>query len=436
MHEARIPPQDIDVEQSVLSACLIDEEAAMEAQELLTGDDFYRQAHKRIWEAMQGPGAQDIQVLADVLKTQGHLESVGGVVYLHRLVEAVDMSLNVEHHCKILKDKSLKRRIIDTCTQAGQAAYGKGTGEAVLGDLHRELLGVEAVSNETRDIKDIVVGQLELYEKRSREKGVVSGVPSGSPTLDRCTQGFQDSNLIIIAARTAVGKTAQMLNWFFHAAMRGYNPHIFELEMSEGALINRLIGARARINTRRLSSGNILDSQWPAVVAAGDLIGGLGMKIDATPSLPFQSLRTRALRAQRANNTGIVFVDYLQLVVSPGRSRHEEVGEITAGLKALAKEMNVPVVCGCQLNRQIENMTVPTPKLSHLRESGAIEQHADIVIFLERDQQERTPEQEGDPDNAKLTVAKHRDGPLGGIPLLCWPEWQLFGEGERREENA
>lgn len=431
----RPPPHDLNVEASVLASCLLDHQALGVVSGMLAPSDFYRDAHQKIYAAMLDLDGRrepvDVVTVLDALKAAGSLDAVGGPSALAGLIQTVPMSVNVEAHVRLLLGKSMRRQLIRAASEAYQAAFkenGRSTSD-VLADAQKALLSIGAnLGGGPVPIQDIIVPRLDVYQARQRNRGDVVGVPTGFPDLDRCTLGFQSPDLIILAARPGMGKTALACNISDNAASKDFKVLVFSMEMSREQLFDRMIAARCRMNSRRLLSGYMTADQAKAVHRAANEIHGLPIVIDDSPALAIQQIRARAIREHGKGRIGLVIVDYLQLARSPGtRKREEEVREIASGLKALAKELKIPVLALCQLNRKIEERADKRPQLSDLRESGAIEQDADIVIFLDCEMRDRTPEDEGTPDQAKLKIAKHRNGPNGLIRLIFWPEYQIFG---------
>ncbi len=385
----RRPPYSEDAEQAVLSAMLIDQDAVMRAVEFVTDAMFYADRHRRIFRAMvlitERGAVVDPLTLSEELDRRGELESSGGKEYIGFLVDAVPTAANIEYHAAIVREKSLLRRLIEVSTGIVQEAFeGKSTAADLLDEAESKIF---AVSQErTKDgfirIKELLWPTMEKIESMKGGSGV-TGVPSGFSDLDEITSGFQNSDLVIVAARPSMGKTAFTLNIAQHAAIEHNIPvAVFSLEMSKESLVQRMLTSEARIDAQRIRKGQLRDDDFPRLARAAGILSSAPVWIDDTPGMGLLEMRSKARRLRADSGVGMVIVDYLQLMSGPAgvESRQQEVSQISRGLKALAKELGVPVVALSQLSRAPEQRTGDNkrPQLSDLRESGAIEQDADL----------------------------------------------------------
>lgn len=392
--------------------------------------DFYRQAHQGIYEAMlrlhRAHTECDMVTLVNALRAVDRLDQCGGFAYLTRLIDAIPCSLNVEAHAAIIIEKSKKRRLIVAAQNLAAAAYDDlAPAEDLLCSVQKDLLAVEARSEGEVSAQTLVAECSAEYEWRAAHPGV-TGVPSGIPGLDRILSGFQDTDLIVIAARPGMGKTALSVNLLDYAASHGFPTWMCSLEMSRKQIGNRLFGARARINTRRLQSGH-LSANWEQVSNAAAEIHAQEFWIDDSPGLDVNAIRMRALRAVTEHKVRFILIDYLQKVRVPsGRKRNEAIGEVASTLKNLAREAHIPVVALAQMNRGVEMREDKRPQLSDLKDSGEIEQECDVVAFMHG-----VGKKGDEPFRVDLLIEKNRNGPTGDVPLLFWKEFQIFGEVER-----
>ncbi len=418
----RVPPQNLEAEESVLGSMLIESEAVMTAAEILTPEDFYKETHRvifrRMMEMAEVPEAVDVVTLADRLRASGELEKIGGVAELARLANFVPTAANVEYYAKIVAEKALVRRLIGAATEVASLAY-KGTVEV------DELLdkAEEAIFQVSRKrssqgyvpLKEVLIQTMEKIELRATRGGETVGLPSGLGDLDRMTTGFQNSDLIILAARPSVGKSSLAMNIARNVSLRADVPSVvFSLEMSKEQVAQRLLCSEAAIPSQKLRNGYLDEDEWRRLSLSLGRLSEAKIFIDDTPSISVMELRTKCRRLQAEHGLGLVIVDYLQLMRPSHRqdNRQQEISEISRSLKGLARELDVPVIALSQLSRAVEQRQKQIPQLSDLRESGAIEQDADIVMFLYAD-----PELEQQ-NTIQLIIAKQRNGPTGSIKLF------------------
>jgi replicative DNA helicase len=443
----RRPPYSEDAEQAVLSAMLIDQDAVMRAVEHVNDTMFYAERHRRIFRSMititERGGVVDPLTLADELARQGELEASGGKDYIGFLVDAVPTAANVEYHARIVREKAVFRRLIEVSTAVVQQAFeGKTTATELLDEAESRIFQV--AQQETRDgftrIKELLWPTMERIEALQRGGKTVTGVASGFGDLDDLTSGFQPADLIIVAARPSMGKTAFTLNVAQHAAIENQVPvAFFSLEMSKESLVQRMLTSEARIDAQRLRKGMLRDDDFPRLARAAGILSSAPVWIDDTPGMTLLEMRSKARRLKADVGIGLVVVDYLQLMQGPSNSesRQQEVSQISRGLKALAKELNVPVVALSQLSRAPEQRTGDNkrPQLSDLRESGAIEQDADLIMFLYRQEFYDGPvDKDGNSleGKAEVIVGKQRNGPTGVVNLFFHKQYTRFESYSQR----
>ena len=435
----RIPPNNIEAEQSVLGAMLLDKEAISTATEFITGDDFYREAHKEIFEAIvdiynRGEPV-DLITLTEKLKTRNTLEAVGGITFLTNLMDAVPTTHNVKYYAKIVEDKSLLRKLIKSSNEIIQKSYQaeEDIGE-IIDDAEKGIFNI-SLNRSTQGfvhLKNILNANFDRIEQLYLNKGKITGVPTGFHDLDNKLSGLQKSDLILIAARPSMGKSSFMMNIVQHAAVREkITTAIFSLEMSKEQLTQRLLCSEALIDAHRLRIGDINEDEWVKLARAMGPLSEAPIYIDDTPSISITEMRAKCRRLKLEHDLGLIVIDYLQLMQGKGNaeSRQQEISEISRSLKALAREINVPVVALSQLSRAPEMRADHKPVLSDLRESGAIEQDADVVMFLYRDEYYH-------PDTEKknigeVNIAKQRNGPTGTIELIWLGQFTKFVNKEK-----
>ncbi len=438
-------PSDIEAEQAVLASCLLSEDACYEITISLKPEQFYRTAHQRIYEnvlAMVRDGLRaDVISLADKLQASGDLEASGGRSYLADLHGNTFALTNWRHHMEIVKRTAIQRELIRAAAEINALAYNAPDDlNEVVDSAEQTLFNVteKRVSSSFKKMDSLVDDAYTELSKIASQGDSIVGVPTGFRDVDELFHGFRGGDLVILAARPGVGKTAFALNLATNAAKAGVAVAVFSLEMSAGQLVQRIIGAEARVNLSKLRSGKVQEGDWGQIADASATLSALEMYIDDTPGLSIMEARAKARRELRhivgTDRKGIIVIDYLQLMQPPTMrrdgNRAVEVGEISRGLKVLAKEMDMPVIALSQLNRAVEMRGKKRPMLADLRESGSIEQDADIVMFIDRSMDETEAEDSGRPElgTATLIVAKHRNGPTRDITMSFNPEFTKFGD--------
>ncbi len=430
----KVPPHDAEAEQAVLSSMFIDREAVSAAMETLKADDFYRPDNRLVFEAaleLFSKGEPiDIITVKNKLEEKGVFEQVGGIAYLGKVAASVGSSVNVKNYAKIVKDKAVLRNLIKTTGEITQQCFdGKESVNNILDKAEQGIFNIMEgrSSSGVYHIKDVAVSAFEKIEDIYRNKGKLTGVPSGFADFDSKTAGLQPSDLILIAARPSMGKTAFALNIAQNAAIRGNVPvAIFSLEMSKEQLVNRMLCSEAMIDAQKLRTGELTDDDWPKLIQAIGPLSQADIYIDDTPGVSPMDIRAKCRKLKLEKGVGLILIDYLQLMSSDSKtdSRQQEISEISRALKAIAREMNAPVVALSQLSRACESRTDHRPMLSDLRESGAIEQDADVVAFLYRDEY-YFPDTEKR-NQAELIIAKQRNGPTGTVDLMWLGQYTKF----------
>lgn len=434
MADLKLPPQNLEAEQSVLGAMLLDQEAVYKVAEFLDPEHFYKDTHRHIYAAALDLLSQqkpiDVLTLSSQLKKKKLLKNVGGAEYLSELVAGVPTAAHVEEYGKLIKEASIRRRLIGMAAELDEMAYDESDPlEDLLDRAERDLLGISETSVE-RDFVHVQKLLEESYEKAeelNRDQGKLRGIPTGFPFLDGILGGFQNSDLVILAARPSVGKTAFSLDVARHASvLENRSVGIFSLEMSNTQLMDRMLSMQVGIGLWDLRMGRISDEGFSRLADAMGILSEANMYIDDTPGIGIMEMRTKARRLKVEHGLDMIIVDYLQLMQGRTReSRVQEVSEISRFLKALARELDVPVIALSQLSRSVEQRGGDgIPQLSDLRDSGSIEQDADVVIFLSK----MTGDEEHQSDNRMLTVAKHRNGPTGAVELFFVKEQARFRE--------
>lgn len=447
--QGRGAPWSQEAEQAVLGAMIIDGDAALRGAELLDDTMFYREAHRRLFRALRGLVETrmviDYVTLRDELLRRGDLEAAGGVPYLDELVNAVPTAANLEFHARILRDKAIQRHLIEAATQIITATYdGKSTASELLDSAEGKIFTIGQQRREAGFIrlKEMLLPAVERIESLRGSDGALTGVPSGFLDLDEMTSGFQRSELIIVAARPSMGKTAFCLNIAVNAAEAGHGVAIFSLEMSKDALVQRMLCSEARVDSQSVRRASLRDVDYTRLARAAGILSNCPMWIDDTPSLTLLEMRSKARRLRAENDVGLVIVDYLQLMRSPeyADNRVQEISDISRSLKGLARELDVPVIALSQLSRASEQRGGErTPVLSDLRDSGAIEQDADVVIFIHRPEMYKDlrdkAEEKGESleGRADIMVAKHRNGPTGLLDLHFQKQYTRFDNRTERE---
>ncbi|UPM54351.1 replicative DNA helicase [Gottfriedia acidiceleris] len=441
----RTPPQNIEAEQAVLGAILLDSEALISTSERLLPDDFYRAAHQKIFEAMLKIASRneplDVITLTSELANQGVLEEVGGVSYLNDLLASVPTASNVEYYAKSVEEKSTLRRLIRTATNIVTESYAPDIPvDVVLNEAEKSILKVAQRTNVSgfQSIKDVVFTTFSKIETLFNQRGEITGVPTGFTDLDRMTAGFQPNDLIIVAARPSVGKTAFALNIAQNVATKtDENVAIFSLEMGADQLVMRMLCAEGNINAQALRTGNLEQEDWNKLTMAASSLAGTGIYIDDTPGIRVNDIRAKCRRLKQEHGLGMILIDYLQLIQGNGKSgenRQQEVSEISRSLKGLARELKVPLIALSQLSRSVESRQDKRPMMSDIRESGSIEQDADIVAFLYRD--DYYDKESENKNIIEIIIAKQRNGPVGTVSLAFVKEYNKFVNLERRFDEA
>ncbi len=417
-------PNNVEAEEAVLGAFLIDPEAIYKVLSFLKADDFYLQKHRWIYESVirvhERREPVDFITLTTELEQQGHLEAVGGGAYISQLISAVPSAISVESYGRLVEQTSVRRRLLEAAGDIARFAYDeKLPVDQVVDHSEKALFGVSQ-KRSTRDlqpIQEIVPRYYDYIENLYEHRGELMGVPSGFRDLDRVLGGFQRSDLLILAARPGVGKTSLMLTFALQAAEKRKVVALFSLEMSAEQLVQRLVSQVSGIDAQRLRLGQLKDEEWPAFAEAIGHLSELPIYIDDTPSITVLQLRTKCRRLASERGLDMIFLDYLQLMDSDTRSdnRVQEVSYISRSMKGLAREIDVPLMTASQLSRAVEQRQDKHPVLSDLRESGSLEQDADIVMFIYRD--ELYNENTESPNIADLMIAKHRSGPTGTVQL-------------------
>lgn len=443
---ARGAPWSNDAEQAVLGAMLLDQDAALRAVELLDDALFYREGHRRLFRAMRRLIEKRVVIdhitLRDELERKNELEAAGGEPYLAELIDAAVTVANLEAHAAIVREKAVLRQLIEAATAIVSHAYaGAQPANELLDEAESRIFQISQYqkSESFSRLKEMLWPTMERIEKLSKQGRLVSGVPSGFKDLDEMTTGFQPNDLVILAARPSMGKTAFCLNIAAQASASGKGVAIFSLEMSKESLVQRLLCAEARVDSQRVRRGMLSDSDWPMLARAAGVLASCPMWIDDTPALTLLEMRSKARRLRMENDVGLVIVDYLQLMRSPAyaENRVQEISDISRSLKALARELEIPVMALSQLSRASEQRGGERkPILSDLRDSGAIEQDADIVMFIHRPEMYEPIDKEGNSNEgrAELIVAKHRNGPTGTVDLYFHKQFTRFASMSDREE--
>lgn len=443
----RQTPWSEEAELSVLGGMLIDGDAVAQAIELVSDDAFYKEANRRVFRAMvrlyNRGEVIDVVTLSNELKSAAELEAAGGMPHLAQLVDAVPTAANITYYCRILRDKAVLRRLIEASTQIIRDAYEAAAGDVdeTLDLAEQRIFEIAQAQQRTGFvwIEEILWPAFERIEELQRRPGTVTGVPSGFPELDRLTAGFQPSDLIVLAGRPAMGKTALALNFAQYAAIEAELPvAIFSLEMSKESLVQRLLCGEGRVDSSRLRRGTLQDEEYTRLATAAGLLNTAPVWIDDAPAISALELRAKARRLRAEVDLGLVVVDYLQLMTGPrSENRQQEITAISRSLKAVAKEINVPIIALSQLSRAPEQRADHRPVLADLRESGAIEQDADLVMFVYREEVYRSREElQQDPTlegKADLIVGKQRNGPTGEVPLYFHKAYTLFETRPQQE---
>ncbi len=433
--ETRVPPQNLEAEQSVLGGILIDNQAFHKVVDILNTEDFYRPAHTKIYTAMCELSAKgnpiDVITLTSQMREMGLFEEIGGSAYLAELLERVPTAVNVEYHAKLVTDQSVKRKLVSTCNTIGARGLGPGeTTEELLDYAEKEIFALTNSKRASRNmapVREIVRNAFVELEKRFENQNAITGVPSGYTELDKMLAGFQPADLVIVACRPSMGKTSFALGATRFAAVHSKTPIVFfSLEMSKEQIVTRLLAAEAKVDATRIRTGKLSEQDWARLTRAAGQLSEAQIYVDDTPSLSVLEMRGKARRLKaELGDIGMVIIDYLQIMGTRNTiSRENAISEISRSLKALAKELNVPVIALSQLNRGIEQRQDKRPMMSDLRESGAIEQDADVIIFIHRDEVENL--QPNAASVAEFIVGKHRNGPRGSVKVAWLGQYATF----------
>ncbi len=440
---SRLPPQNLEAEQAVLGGIMLDNDAINRVVEFITPEDFYRESHRKIFRAMLDLSEKgepiDLITLSNLLKSQEALETVGGATYLSLLVDTIPTAANSTTYSKIIREKSILRRLIHGATEIIARSYEPSdTIDQFLDQSEKIIFEIaqRRIQQSFFPMKDIVMESYKQIEKLSERRDMVTGVPTGYVELDRMTSGLQASDLVVIAGRPSMGKTALALCIAVNAAVKKKIPcAIFSLEMSKEQLAQRMLCMEARIDSSKLRGGFMSESDWPRLTHAAGELSEAPIFVDDTAAINVLEMRAKARRLQKEHGLGLVIVDYLQLMrgLTPTDNREREISEISRSLKALAKEIRVPVVALSQLNRMVENRRPPIPIMADLRESGAIEQDADLILFLYREEvYDRETVNRG---VAEVIIGKQRNGPVGTTKLAFLSSFTRFENLSREQEQ-
>lgn len=440
----RVMPHSEEAEQSVIGSMMMEREAIVIASEIITADDFYHNQYGIMFETIvelynQGKPT-DLVTLQDRLKAKDVPPEISGIDFLRDLLNAVPISANVRYYAEIVYEKSLLRKVIKVTENIANSCYlGKEKVEDIMEDTEKKIFDLvqKRSTGDYVPIRDVVVNVVNKIEQASKSKSTVTGIPTGFTDLDYRTSGMQPSDLVLIAARPSMGKTAFVLNLAQNMAIKqNMATAIFSLEMSKEQLVNRILSMESRVDSQVLRTGNLTESDWDQVVESSGVIANSKLIIDDTPGISIGELRSKCRKFKLEHDLKVVIIDYLQLMSGNGskggENRQQEISEISRSLKALARELSVPVIALSQLSRACETRQDHRPMLSDLRESGAIEQDADVVMFLYRDDYYNKDTEAK--NIAEVIIAKQRNGPIGTVELVWLPDYTKFANMERRLE--
>ncbi len=441
----KVPPQNVEAEQAVLGSILLKAETFGPVLEILKPHDFYKDSHKIIFEVMvdlfEKNDPQDVLTVSNLLRDKNKLDNIGGSTYLATLTSIVPVTANISSYAKIIREKSILRRLIEVNSDIAARCYEEQNDIDILVDEAEQAIfdiaGQKGGQNFT-SIKSIVPEAFAAVEQLYKRKELITGVPTGYIEIDKMTAGLQPSDLIIIAARPSMGKTSLAMNIAQHASLiEKIGVAVFSLEMSKEQLVMRLLSSAGRIDSQRIRTGKLLNEDWPKLTRAVGMLSEAPIYLDDTPAISVLEMRAKVRRLAAQHEIGLIIVDYLQLMQGRGRieNRTQEISEISRSLKALAKEHNVPVVALSQLNRGLEGRSDKRPMMSDLRESGAIEQDADVICFIYRDEVYNKSEENPDIGIAEVIIGKQRNGPTGSVKLTFIKEFTMFENMSRYEEH-
>ncbi|AWH79316.1 replicative DNA helicase [Clostridioides difficile] len=432
----RIPPHSVESEQSILGSILLDKDAIITVTETIKPDDFYKEAHKIIYECMitlSNKGEPiDLITLTEELRKQGHLNDIGGISYITSLSTIVPTTSNVKYYADIVKEKSVLRKLIKASNEIINLGYSGATKiEDVLEQAEKSIFDIsqEKTSDDFKSINLVLMDAYDMIEKLYTNKSDVTGITTGFKDLNKKINGLQRTDLILIAARPAMGKTAFSLNLVQNAALKGdASIAVFSLEMSKEQLVQRMLSSQSSVELKKIKTGTLNDNDWPRIIDAMAVLSDAKIHIDDTPGIKISELRSKCRKLKIEKGLDLVLIDYLQLMEGEGNneSRQQEISKISRSLKILAKELNCPVVALSQLSRAPEQRADHRPMLSDLRESGAIEQDADIVMFLYRDEYYHADSESK--NIGEVIIAKNRHGETGSVELVWLGEVQRFGD--------
>lgn len=432
----RIPPHSVESEQSILGSILLDKDAIITVTETIKPDDFYKEAHKIIYECMitlSNKGEPiDLITLTEELRKQGHLNDIGGISYITSLSTIVPTTSNVKYYADIVKEKSVLRKLIKASNEIINLGYSGATKiEDVLEQAEKSIFDIsqEKTSDDFKSINLVLMDAYDMIEKLYTNKSDVTGITTGFKDLNKKINGLQRTDLILIAARPAMGKTAFSLNLVQNAALKGdASVVVFSLEMSKEQLVQRMLSSQSSVELKKIKTGTLNDNDWPRIIDAMAVLSDAKIHIDDTPGIKISELRSKCRKLKIEKGLDLVLIDYLQLMEGEGNneSRQQEISKISRSLKILAKELNCPVVALSQLSRAPEQRADHRPMLSDLRESGAIEQDADIVMFLYRDEYYHADSESK--NIGEVIIAKNRHGETGSVELVWLGEVQRFGD--------
>ncbi|MBS5787960.1 MAG: replicative DNA helicase [Clostridioides difficile] len=432
----RVPPHSVESEQSILGSILLDKDAMITVAEIISPDDFYKEAHKIIYESMVSLNNKsepiDIITLTEELKGKGHLTDVGGISYITSLSTIVPTTSNVKYYTDIVKEKSVLRKLIKASNDIIKLGYEKSTKiEDVIEQAEKKIFDIsqEKASDDFKPINEVLMDTYDMIEQLYTNKSDVTGVTTGFKDLNKKINGFQRTDLILIAARPAMGKTAFSLNLVQNAAIKGNaSVAVFSLEMSKEQLVQRMLASQSSVDLKKIKTGTLGDSDWPRIIDAMAVLSDTKIHIDDTPGIKISELRSKCRKLKIEQGLDLVLIDYLQLMEGDGRneSRQQEIAQISRSLKILAKELNCPVIALSQLSRAPEQRADHRPMLSDLRESGSIEQDADIVMFLYRDEYYNADSESK--NICEVIISKNRHGETGSLELVWLGEVQRFGD--------
>jgi replicative DNA helicase len=442
----RIPPQNLEAEQSILGGILLDNQALNSVMEILSDGDFYSEAHRKIFKAILDLSERnepcDLITITNILKDRKQIDQIGGMAYIASLVDNVPSAANIAHYSRIVKEKAILRGLIEAATDILNKSFNVGSDVDRILDEAEHII-FEISENKVRPtfypFKSVIKESIKTIERLYERKELVTGVPTGFERIDELTSGLQKSDLIIIAGRPSMGKTAFALDIAKNAAAESSVPvAVFSLEMSKEQLAIRMLSSDAKVDSQRIRKGFLGETDWPRLIAAASRLSEAPIFIDDTPAITVLEMKAKARRLKADQGLGLIIIDYLQLMRGGGfkDNREQEISEISRSLKALAKELNVPVIALSQLNRKVEDRTNRRPQMADLRESGAIEQDADVIAFIYRDEVYNRSEDNPEKGIAEIIIGKQRNGPTGVVKLAFLEKFTCFENLARGDSIA